>query len=310
MYLPDKLSFTYDNLRGKEYDVVIGFDDNNAFVKSYVETIKDNVNNREYEFTSLTCPSVGKKWDKDNVSYLTNKLKDAIELLNRSAYKPFPVSPGAIKFFEPGKEYAMESRELLNDLHRGFAFCYLSDWTSWTAPYNCKNNLFNKVNSLEEYKKAVGDVNELVHELEGYYYTEAFTNRILDTYTEHCLSFKNAPWRFLEPHENVYRVSDLGCDVWVPMQHMVGKNYMSCYYDLDDPTTADIHHENNLYGALSIGTRSTLASPHLRMWFKEYGMEPQLGIPLGSIIEGGDVLHELQEWTTVQTSQIKNLKFI
>ena len=67
MYLPDKLSFTYDNLRGKEYDVVIGFDDNNPFVKSYVETIKDNVNNREHEFTSLTCPSVGKKWDKDNV---------------------------------------------------------------------------------------------------------------------------------------------------------------------------------------------------------------------------------------------------
>ena len=99
MYLPDKLSFTYDDLRGKEYDVTIGFLDN-AFVKEYVETIKENVNLREYEFSSLTCPSRGKKWDKDNVNYLTNQLKDAIELLNRSAYKPFPISPGAIKFFE------------------------------------------------------------------------------------------------------------------------------------------------------------------------------------------------------------------
>jgi len=309
MHLPDKLLFTYDNWRGKEYNVTIEFLDN-PFVKSYVEVLKDNVKNREYEFTSLTCPSKGKEWDKDNVNYLTNKIKTTIELINRFAYKPFPVSPGAVKFFEPGKEYAMESRELLNDLHRGFAFCYLSNWTSWTSPYDCKKDLFNEINDREELRTAISDVNELVHMLEGYYYTKVFTDRIVDKYTEHCISFKDAPWRFLEPWEDVYRVSKLGSDVWVPMQHMVGKNYLSCYYDLDDPTTADIHHENNLIGAFSIGDRKTLASPHLRMWFKEHGMDPQLGIPLGKITKGMDIIPELTEWTSVETGQLKNLKFI
>lgn len=265
-------------------NIKIGFIDN-PFVSNYIESIEENINSRELNTTAVFSSPFECREDRHLIKKLTQELASAIEDLNLVTTEPFPIKVEELKF-EPYDSYG---RTVLNKIHRAFALCWLSNWKSWTSTNKSGPNLLIDPDSITpHFPNLLERVNNGVHELETFWYSSNFSDRfnVKDFNHEYNITFKDPTYRKLLPRDEIYRVTEGGYDVWVPMIHMTGKNYFSCYYDIDDPTMPDIIMENNLLGSIALGTREQLGTPAFLNWFKEYGMEPQYGIPLGYIVEG------------------------
>jgi hypothetical protein len=101
-------------------------------------------------------------------------------------------------------------------------------------------------------------------------------------------------------------------DVWMGVD-LLGKDYITGYYNHDDPTEWDIKTLNCYTGKMEIILGSNtipkiIKGDKFQNWLKEYGMTyipAMCGIPLGKVISGKDLLNDK---TLQQQMSVFNIK--
>ena len=239
------------------------------------------------------------------------------------------------------KDDVLENQKLLNDLHRYFTTLqqslgkidkYNHGWASyhwtrdeivqkserlysgtkklWLRKYFSEaaeergefhpNILFfeatmEATNKIMEHIQAI---NDNVHKIEKYIKTP---NKLewKQQYKEFLIEFQ--PHRLIEftPNDRKYLTYKPGPTVWYTQNQILGKSYPIAFCDHDDPNQHDIWEGTQYSGSFAFGDRSYVEWPPFKEWME--GIDIPLGIPLGHIIEGEDIV------PTLTPGSIKNI---
>ena len=110
-------------------------------------------------------PFGGKSWDASEVKVYELALKGIIEDLNNRTYIRFPLLPEDISF----SPNSMQSRFLLNSLHRYFTSCQETNFTSWDKiNLSPKGKLYHP-DEESKVTELVYLINFIVHKMDPFY---------------------------------------------------------------------------------------------------------------------------------------------
>ena len=254
--------------------------ENNQFTELFFDKVKLLLHSKKYFSEAIHLPPQSLEWNQTLVDrYAQNISKSIAELIDHIEI-PYPIDYNTISF----QKNSLESRKLLNFIHRTFTSFYKSKWTSWSPKFKEEVSIhkFN-ANFLIEQLQCI---NLNVHNIESYYYTEEFNSRYKNV--DHCelhITMENGSLQELTQIHKNYRSVDYTYDIWLPINCMTGKNLLSCYIDFDNPNEFDIENENTFNGNISLGSRKSFITNSMKEWLSKEKVEYTFGLPLGRIVE-------------------------
>jgi len=307
----------------------------NPFIDKFIDHAKRNYEFCEVASWDQPVPLQPHTYiNEKEVEIFTNLLKEYIENFNKLGLN-FPIPLEEINFsegLELGHEKNAEKRDLLNRLHRHFTTGEDSYWKVkdqwhrdivdnpnlkledclgvWQYDTDYYFNLPTKEEDLKIFFESLHGVNYAVHDIELYY-----TNDRIDRFRpgkedkithEYQIEFVrnnrqdlNDYFKKFETEDYQYFSDNLLYDVWVPLNHIKGKDYIRAFFEYDDPTCCDVHAASDYYtGSFAIGDRSMIRHPEVLDYMRSFGMEPgpfECGMPLGNVIEGKNLVPSLKE---------------
>ena len=211
----------------------------------------------------------------------------------------------------------LETQKILNALHRCFTCAdkaisvkhlKVNFTLVWSDKF--KSNFRIHYTKKEEFRKLIQDINQIVHCLD----CNTITPRVFDVieskkfidiltinfdfYGENEKSLKSKTFKFMKEKDMLSALDSDEYDVWMGVD-LLGKDYITGYYNHDDPTEWDISTLNCYTGKMEIviGPNTIpglVKSNKFQNWLKKHNVEytpGMCGIPLGKVISGKDFIN-------------------
>lgn len=161
----------------------------------------------------------------------------------------------------------------------------------------------------EQFNKLIQDINQIVHNLDCQTITPKVldaleNNKIRETLTVGFsmhggwdISLQSNTFKFMTEKDMLSATDSDEYDVWMGVD-LLGKDYLTAYYNHDDPNEWDIRPLNCYTGKMDITLgdntiQSLIKGIDFQNWLKDHNVEYEpamCGVPLGKVVEGRDFL--------------------
>ena len=288
---------------------------------NHLQYILDNYNCRLYK---SKYPRY-EKLEENEIKQHVDNLHTAIRNLNNlgTCFPLLRIDIPYIRFLT----LDLDTQKILNKLHRYFttANCSLNDIGDQVT-YSYKDNNYFTIDytKKEEFRKLIQDINQIVHNLDNSILLPRVRDAIdndelieqvtimFDLYGTREHSLLPNTFKFMDKEDESSIIDNDEYDVWMGVD-LLGKDYITGYYNHDDPTEWDIKTLNCYTGKMEIILGSNtipkiIKGDKFQNWLKEYGMTyipAMCGIPLGKVISAKDLLNDK---TLQQQMSVFNIK--
>lgn len=250
--------------------------------------------------------------EQQRVPAIIDRLLDCIDFMNTASYlKPLPEQFERSTF----EKLNIETQQAMNTLHNYVVVAgeYKNRWL-----YDGEPIFHIEEGSAEEaelHHKA-NLLNQTIHALEEYIHTphrELFRNSI-ETMMFHvdasqyddCTVYEDDADADIPEAMRAYLDITDEHDVWIK-KDILGKDFLTCFYDHDDPTKFEMRDPFMISGGLEIYFSKGREKIYASREFQEYLHEPLTNMhgnyPIGDVIEGKETLH-------ANAADVRSVKFV
>lgn len=287
----------------------------NPFIEDFLVHLDKMISTHDIVSHKTQYPLGVYGYDHKIVSNHVSKIVTCINKLNEMGLD-FPVATDEVCFTGKKEDFAKE-RQLLNTLHRYFTTGHKTFSQNAGGELTWKfgsTYIFNQPSNGEEFSEYVHGINTAVHQIEPYTWYNERINEYLNSgnvhnefvvsfimRSEYALSDEGASYFKTIKHQHLrYHSDELKYDVWLPLHQIQGKDYITSYFDYDDPTEWDVTHPILYSGSFAFGDRAIMRDKNILNYFRLYGIElspVHYGMPLGNVIEGKHLISTLGDFT-------------
>lgn len=294
------------------------------FVKKWTNHLQYIVDNYDCRLFKSKYPRY-EKLEESEVKQHVDRLYATIRSLNKLG-APFPL----LKMDIPYTQFLnldLNTQRILNKLHRYFTTANrsLNDTGNQTI-YSYKDNKSYEIDNTkkEEFFKLIQDINQIVHSIDYSILSPRVRDAIdndelieqvtimFDLYGTKEHSLLPNTFKFMDNEDELSITDSDEYDVWMGVD-LLGKDYITGYYNHDDPTEWDIRTLDCYTGKIEIVLGSNtipkiIKGNKFQNWLKEYGITyipAMCGMPLGKVLSGKDILNSKTLQQQMSTFKIK-----